>query len=218
MNRSLARTQAWELPGRQARTASENERNPALPIEDHFFDPEAEPSAGPPRTRASHARTAVRASPRAATGATATTARRACAPSTSTSIPATGPRPAVACCAPNASSTAAARAGAGPPMRRLRLRPSQPDRRRPSAGRRHRRDHRADARSRVAPTCRCPRDHPRGQRSHINHRFDNYSDPQVPRRMRPRPHYEFNLVSASLTQFVLFCGRPDTTDGRQRAD
>jgi hypothetical protein len=54
--------QAWELPGRQARTDSENKRNPALPIEDHFFDPEAEPSAGPPKTRASHARTAARAS------------------------------------------------------------------------------------------------------------------------------------------------------------
>ena len=36
------------------------------------------------------------------------------------------------------------RARAGPPVRRLRLRPSQPDRRRPGAERRHRRDRRAD--------------------------------------------------------------------------
>ena len=57
------------------------------------------------------------------------------------------------------------RARAGPPVRRLRLRPSQPDRRRPSAGRRHRRNHRADVQSRVAPTCRCPREHPRGHRT-----------------------------------------------------
>jgi hypothetical protein len=41
-------------------------------------------------------------------------------------------------------------ARARPPLRRLRLRPSQPDRRRPSAGRRHRRDHRADVKPRVA--------------------------------------------------------------------
>jgi hypothetical protein len=41
------------------------------------------------------------------------------------------------------------RAGPGPAVRHLRLRPSQPDRRRPSAGRRHRRDHRADVQSRV---------------------------------------------------------------------
>jgi hypothetical protein len=40
---------------------------------------------------------------------------------------------------------------AGPPVRRLRLRPAQPDRRRPRARRRHRRDHRADVQRRVTP-------------------------------------------------------------------
>jgi hypothetical protein len=43
------------------------------------------------------------------------------------------------------------RTRAGPPVRHLRLRPSQPDRRRPRARRRHRRDHRADVQSRLAP-------------------------------------------------------------------
>ena len=36
-----------------------------------------------------------------------------------------------------------------PPVRRLRIHPTQQDRRRPTARRRHRRDHRADVRSRV---------------------------------------------------------------------
>jgi hypothetical protein len=53
-----------------------------------------------------------------------------------------------ACRAPRRQGTRA-----GPPVRRLRLRPIQPGRRRPSAGRRHRRDHRADVQSRVTPQC-----------------------------------------------------------------
>jgi hypothetical protein len=50
------------------------------------------------------------------------------------------------------------RARAGPPVRGLRLRPSQPDRRRPGARRRYRRDHRADVHTRVAPARRCSRE------------------------------------------------------------
>jgi hypothetical protein len=40
---------------------------------------------------------------------------------------------------------------------------------------------------------------PSRARIHIKHRFGNYSGRQVTRRMRPRSHHEFNLVSASLT-------------------
>jgi len=50
-----------------------------------------------------------------------------------------------ACRAPRQEGTRA-----GPPVRRLRLYPAQPGRRRPRARRRHRRDHRADVQSRVA--------------------------------------------------------------------
>jgi hemoglobin len=33
-----------------------------------------------------------------------------------------------------------------------------------------------------------------------------------PERVEQRPHYEFNLVSASLTQLILLCERPGATD------